>query len=144
MARPVGVSRSATLTHSSFNRHTAHITPLLHCFGRPITMSTNRPNKPGGCLCCGSGRPGDDDEAFKGEAKVFGEKGGFWRLHDEITDKHDSDMMGRLNTGLDNLLIFVSGMCSCGCNSDGVLLTGWSVLRRQLSIHHRCHECSQP
>lgn len=71
-------------------------------------MSSSRPNKPGGCACCGSARTGDDDEAFKGEAKVFGEKAGFWRLHDEITDKFDSDMMGRLNTGLDNLLIFVS------------------------------------
>ena len=71
-------------------------------------------------MCCGSGRAGDDEEAFKGEAKVFGEKGGFWRLHDEITDKHDSDMMSRLNIGLDNLLIFVSEMRSCRHNSDGV------------------------
>ena len=83
-------------------------------------MTTNRPNKPGGCLCCGSGRPGDGDEAFKGEAKVFGEKANFWRLHDEITDKHDSDMMSRLNIGLDNLLIFVSEMRPYYRNSDGI------------------------
>lgn len=56
---------------------------------------------------------GSTDEAFKSEAKFFGEKARFWHLHDEITDKHDSDMMGRLNTGLDNLLIFVSDMHSC-------------------------------
>lgn len=70
-------------------------------------MSSTQRIKPGKCPCHGTV---DEEEAFKGEAKFFGEKAGFWRLHDEITDKHDSDMMGRLNTGLDNLLIFVSRM----------------------------------
>ncbi len=70
-------------------------------------MSNRRRSK---SLCCGLARTGDDEKAFKGEAKYFGEKANFWALHDEITDKFDSDMMGRLNTGLDNLLIFVGGI----------------------------------
>lgn len=69
-------------------------------------MSSTQCSKPGKCPCHDTSDGGED---FRGEAKFFGEKAGFWRLHDEITDKHDSDMMERLNTGLDNLLIFVSG-----------------------------------
>lgn len=42
-----------------------------------------------------------------GEAKVFGEKAGYWEKHNVITDKYDQDMMDRLNSELDNLLIFV-------------------------------------
>ncbi len=68
-------------------------------------MSSAQRITPVKCPCHGTA---DDEEAFKGEARFFGEKAGFWKLHDEITDKHDSDIMGRLNTGLDNLLIFVS------------------------------------
>lgn len=72
-------------------------------------MATERQRKPGTCGCCNSAQPVDLEEAYRGEAKVFGEKAEYWRLHDEITDKFDRDMMERLNTGLDNLLIFVSG-----------------------------------
>lgn len=42
------------------------------------------------------------------EAKVFGEKAGYWDRYNLITDKWDADTMERLNTELDNLLIFVS------------------------------------
>lgn len=74
-------------------------------------MSSNERNKPGQCKCRGSARGGDEN-AFDGYATYFGEKANFWALYDKITDKYDSDMMGRLNTVLDNLLIFVSGQCS--------------------------------
>jgi hypothetical protein len=70
--------------------------------GRP------RRNKRSGCACCGERVVGLDDEEDVTEPKVFGEKGGYWGKYSEITDKYDDDMMERLNTGLDNLLIFVS------------------------------------
>lgn len=66
-------------------------------------MESKERTKHRGCGCCGG-----DDEAFKGEAKVYGEKADYWLLHDEITDRFDQDLMARLNTFLDNLLIFVS------------------------------------
>lgn len=60
--------------------------------------------------CCGLCREkaivDDDDE--RTEAKVFGEKAEYWEKYNLITDKWDADMMQRLNSGLDNLLIFVS------------------------------------
>lgn len=61
------------------------------------------------CACCTESNGPDDDDT--GRARVFGEKAHYWELHNEITDKYDEDMMDRLNTGLDNLLIFVSAGC---------------------------------
>lgn len=59
-----------------------------------------------GCPCYGAkATPVDEDRT---EAEVFGEKAGYWEKYDLISDKYDADMMDRLNTGLDNLLIFVS------------------------------------
>ena len=43
-----------------------------------------------------------------GLASRFGEKGRYWEQYKIVTDKWDTDMMDRLNNGLDNLLIFVS------------------------------------
>lgn len=46
-------------------------------------------------------------------AAVFGEKGNYWEIYNEVNDKYDEDsMMERLNTNLDNLLIFVSAVAS--------------------------------
>lgn len=42
-----------------------------------------------------------------GEAKDFGEQGGYWEKHNEITDKYDEDLLEKMNRELDNLLIFV-------------------------------------
>ena len=42
------------------------------------------------------------------KSRIFGETDNYWSLYDEVTDKYDADSMGRLNTELDNLLIFVS------------------------------------
>lgn len=63
------------------------------------------------CHCCKPGRQGGalgdgDDRA----ADPLGDSGFFWELCNEITDTYDADMMERLNSGLDNLLIFVSGL----------------------------------
>ena len=49
-----------------------------------------------------------EEENDYSEAKSFGEKGNYWEMYDEITDKYDQDIMGKLGEGLDNLLIFVS------------------------------------
>lgn len=38
----------------------------------------------------------------------FGDTLDFWARYDKLSDKYDSDMMGRLNGNLDILLIFVS------------------------------------
>lgn len=60
--------------------------------------------------CCKSGLRGGaigDGDNTAGDA--LGDGGLFWELYNEITDTYDSDMMERLNSGLDNLLIFVSG-----------------------------------
>ncbi|KAG9000207.1 hypothetical protein FRB94_005603 [Tulasnella sp. JGI-2019a] len=38
--------------------------------------------------------------------EVFGEKGNFWGRYDRLADKHDKDMLKRLNDNLDVLLIF--------------------------------------
>lgn len=62
--------------------------------------------KTGDCTCCGSAGRGDEDDSE--EAKVFGEKANYWEIHNEITDKYDEDLIERMNTSLDNLLIFVS------------------------------------
>lgn len=40
----------------------------------------------------------------------FGEMADFWMRYDKLSDKHDSDMLGRLNGNLDVLLIFVRGL----------------------------------
>lgn len=81
----------------------------------------------------------DDDDGA--EANVFGEKGNYWDIHNEITDKYDQDMMGRLNSNLDNLLIFVSAHPSAVHASAAQLINiGWSVLGRHLRFlghHHR-------
>lgn len=69
------------------------------------------------CATCTSA---GDEEAFKGEAKAFGDKWRFWSLYDEIADAYDRDLMSRLNTGLDNLLIFVSRAVSDYSESDQV------------------------
>lgn len=66
-----------------------------------------RPSIRGRCRCC-SYQDQRNEEEDGGEAKVFGEKAGYWDKHNELTDKHDEDMMEKLNSGLDNLLIFVS------------------------------------
>lgn len=91
-------------------------------------MTNDDRDKAGQCGCCGSGR-GVDGDAFKGEATYFGEKANFWALHDKITDKYDSDLMGRLNTGLDNLLIFVSPKRPWLDHAD-CWYAGRSILRR--------------
>lgn len=64
-------------------------------------------DRPGVCTCRAQKRAVDDDDKMS-EAKVFGEKGGYWYRYNLISDKWDADMMERLNSGLDNLLIFVS------------------------------------
>lgn len=59
------------------------------------------------CACYGRKASVPDDDNGT-EAAVFGEKAGYWEQYNFVTDKWDADMMDRLNTGLDNLLIFVS------------------------------------
>lgn len=74
-------------------------------------MESIKPIQPGQCTCCGPAKDSTKEEipeASRGEAKSFGDKANYWQLHNEITEKYDGDLMGRLNTGLDNLLIFVS------------------------------------
>lgn len=54
---------------------------------------------------------GDDSDAnckLSEPPKVFGAGADYWELHNGIANKYDADLMDRLNTGLDNLLIFVS------------------------------------
>lgn len=76
-----------------------------------------------GCACCRQKKTvGDDDNGT--EAKVFGEKAGYWEKYNTITDKYDADMMERLNTGLDNLLIFVSPHAA----AEGVSLMAGHVM----------------
>lgn len=58
--------------------------------------------------CCAYQDQAVDNSEDVDEAEVFGEKAGYWEKHNELTDKYDEDMMERLNSGLDNLLIFVS------------------------------------
>lgn len=61
------------------------------------------------CTCCGSSKRDylklDEDAE---DAKQFGDKRWYWEEYDVTTEKYDRDMMGRLNSNLDNLLIFVS------------------------------------
>lgn len=71
----------------------------------PWATSARNRGKFSSCRCYGQTEAVDSDT---GAAKVFGEKAGYWDKYNEITDKYDEDMMDRLNTGLDNLLIFVS------------------------------------
>lgn len=51
--------------------------------------------------------PRDDDDDETG----FGQKADYWREYNRVTDKHDGDLMQRLNSNLDNTLIFVSAAC---------------------------------
>lgn len=74
----------------------------------PFQSSGRRRFERGGCRCCSADGATQAVEDNDGPLKVFGEKANYWELHNEITDKYDEDMMDRLNTGLDNLLIFVS------------------------------------
>lgn len=76
-----------------------------------------------------------DDEP--GESKLFGEHGGYWDKHDVITDKFDQDMMGRLNSELDNMLIFVSETGHAPLRDRNSLFAGWSrpVSSRGSTLH---------
>lgn len=77
---------------------------------------SNGSKRQGGCPCHAVSGARQQNEEDREPAEVFGEKGNYWTLHNEITDKYDGDMMGRLNTGLDNLLIFVGA--NSGENMD--------------------------
>lgn len=66
------------------------------------------PRKSRQCKCCSRQSGESLDEIVASETNEFGQKGGYWEMHNELTDKYDEDMMERLNSGLDNLLIFVS------------------------------------
>lgn len=65
-----------------------------------------------GCGCCigHTEREGEGQADVADDSQVFGEKADYWEIHDEIIEKFDGDMVERLHTGLDNLLVFVSEM----------------------------------
>ena len=48
-------------------------------------------------------------------------------MHNEITDKYDNDMMDRLNTSLDNMLIFVSQVGQRNTLTLTNVVAGWSL-----------------
>lgn len=82
----------------------------------------------------------DDDKLA--EHNAFGELGGYWETHDIITDKFDKDMMERLNSELDNLLIFVSGSRGCCCSpysAERRPTTGRSLLCHGVNVHRNGH-----
>lgn len=74
-------------------------------------MAYQQAKQKGQCTCCASSKrdAGDVDQEM-GDANEFGDKRWYWNTYNDITDRYDADMMDRLNTSLDNLLIFVSNL----------------------------------
>lgn len=86
-------------------------------------------NKPRAqCTCCGSP---DRDARGLGEeteeGKEFRDERWYWDMYNEISDKYDEDMMERLNTSLDNLLIFMSRLLPV----TGIIIIDSSEQQRQ-------------
>lgn len=56
--------------------------------------------------------PPESTDELQPDIFQFGEKSEYWGTYDKLAGTYDKDMLGRLNSNLDNLLIFVSALRS--------------------------------
>lgn len=88
-----------------------------------------------------------DQPPMEDSAEAFGTRADFWERYDKLADKHDKDMLQRMHSNLDVLLIFVSDDSRPSRPKSQSIILGGSIRlsRRNLPrLGHTRHNLRSP